>query len=347
MDLRAMKHLALTLLIPFMTQAANYTAQKIVVDGLDVLRLTDAAHQTEVSIAPVFGNNAYEMKVNGKNIFWTPSSLKELVQKPTFAGNPFLAPWANRLDQDAFYANGKKYLINPNLENFRRDPNHLPIHGLLSYWTEWKVAALEADASSARATCRLEFWKYPGLMAQFPFAHTIEMTYRLRNGVLEVETVVQNHSVEPMPVSIGYHPYFRLHDAPRDTWKVHLAAKEQVVLSDRLVPTGERKPVTFSDPVSLAGTQLDDVFTGLKRGPDGLAEFWVEGQRERITVVYGPKYNVAVVYAPPGKDFICFEPMAALTNALNMAHAGLYRELQSIPAGGEWRESFWVKVSGF
>ena len=38
-----------------MSQAANYTAQKIVVDGFDVLRLTDAAHKTEVSIAPAFG----------------------------------------------------------------------------------------------------------------------------------------------------------------------------------------------------------------------------------------------------------------------------------------------------
>ena len=86
-----MKSLALALLIPFMTQAANYTAQKIVVDGFDVLRLTDAAHKTEVSIAPAFGNNAYEMKVNGKNAFWTPFGLQELMRNPAFAGNPFLA----------------------------------------------------------------------------------------------------------------------------------------------------------------------------------------------------------------------------------------------------------------
>jgi aldose 1-epimerase len=34
--------------------------------------------------------------------------------------------------------------------------------------------------------------------------------------------------------------------------------------------------------------------------------------------------------------------MAALTNAFNLAHAGKYKELQSIPAGETWRESFWV-----
>jgi aldose 1-epimerase len=64
-------------------------------------------------------------------------------------------------------------------------------------------------------------------------------------------------------------------------------------------------------------------------------------------VFYGPKYPIAVVYAPKGKDFICFEPMSAPTNAFNMAHAGTYKELQSVPAGGKWRESFWVQASGF
>jgi aldose 1-epimerase len=50
---------------------------------------------------------------------------------------------------------------------------------------------------------------------------------------------------------------------------------------------------------------------------------------------------------PKGRDFLCFEPMAAITNALNLAHAGIYKQLQSIPPGGLWRESFWIRPSGF
>jgi aldose 1-epimerase len=96
------------------------------------------------------------------------------------------------------------------------------------------------------------------------------------------------------------------------------------------LPTGERKPLEFADPLPLEGVQLDDVFSNLVRGPDGRAQFWVEGKKERITVSYGPKYPVAVVYAPPGREFICFEPMAAITNAFSLAHAGVYKELQSI-----------------
>jgi aldose 1-epimerase len=173
------------------------------------------------------------------------------------------------------------------------------------------------------------------------------MTYRLQDGVLEVETLLQNHSTDPMPVAVGYHPYFRLHDTERDGWKVHLAARDQLVLSSALIPTGERKPVTLKNPVSLAGTQLDDVFTNLVRDGGGRAEFFVEGKREKISVIYGPKYSVAVVYAPPGRGFICFEPMSAVTNAFNLAQQGLYKELQSIPPGGSWKESFWIRATGF
>jgi aldose 1-epimerase len=334
---------AFAICFPLIMSSANYSASRATIDGVDTVHLTDSAHHTEVAIAVGVGNIAYEMKVNGKNALYFPfQSVGELKAKPALCGVPFLAPWANRLDQMGFFANGKKYAFNAELGNLRLDSSKLPIHGLISFTGLWQVVEAKADAKGAHVTSRLEFWKHPELMAQFPFAHEIEMTYRLADGALEVTTVLRNLSAEPMPVSIGFHPYFQLHDAPRDAWKVHLAAKEHVVLSKQLVPTGERKPNDLPDPVTLAGTQLDDVFTGLPEHP----EFWVQGKTEKITVAYGPKYKVAVIFAPPGKNFICFEPMAGLTNAMNLAHAGMYPELQSVQPGGEWRESFRILVSG-
>jgi len=323
---------------------ANYSAQKVTVDGLEVVRLTDAAHHTEVSILPSVGNFAYEMKVNGHNVFYWPyKSLADFKGKPGFAGIPFLAPWANRLSQDSFWANGKKYVLNPVLGNIRRDQNQLPIHGLLSYVPDWQVVSVKSDAGGATVTSRLEFWKKPDWMAQFPFAHAIEMTYRLSDGVLEVRTVVENHASEPMPLAIGFHPYYQITDAPRDKWTVHLAAKDHFELSKMLIPTGATKPIDLPNPVSLAGHQLDDVFGGVKHDE----EFSVQGAKQKISIRYGAKYTVAVVYAPPGKDFICFEPMTAITDAFNLSHDGAYKELQSVPAGGKWQESFWIHPSGF
>ena len=340
-----MRPALLAIVMSLAANAANYSARRTVVDSVEVVVLADAARGTEVTIVPSVGNGAYEMKVNGKDILAMPStSLREFKAKASFAGIPFLAPWANRLDQFAFYANGKKYNFNPDLGNVR---GKIPSHGFLRSSPDWKVVSVKSNRGGAEVTSRLEFWKYPDYMAQFPFAHTIEMTYRLEKGVLEVQTALRNLSSEPMPVSIGFHPIFRVLDAPRDRWKLHLPAKEQMVLSPALIPTGERRPLTSPDPIPLEGMQFDDVFTSLVRGKDGLAEFWFQGDKQKISVILGPKYTVAVIYAPRGREFIAIEPMAAITNGMNMAQAGTYKELQSIPPGGEWRESFWIRPAGF
>ncbi len=331
-----------------LVSAAEYSAEIATVDGIEVVHLIDREHHASVSVVPSIGNTAYEMTVNGQAVLWSPyRNLSEFEQKPTFLGVPFLAPWANRLDHDGFYANGKSYILNPALKNFRYDSNHHPIHGLLSSSHLWEVVSKGSDQQSAWVTSRLEFWRYPDLMAQFPFAHSIEMTYRLRHGELEVHTAIENLSKEPMPLVLGFHPYFRVGATKRNTWRVHVAARDHVILSEALIPTGERRPVDLADPASLASTQLDDVFTNLVRGTDGLAEFWVESGEQRVSVLYGPKYPVAVIFAPPGRDFICFEPMTAITNAMNLAHDGKYPELSSLGPGKRWEESFWIRTAGF
>jgi galactose mutarotase-like enzyme len=58
----------------------------------------------------------------------------------------------------------------------------------------------------------LEF-RQPAWLKQWPFPHTIDLTYRLHDGALEMRTAIRNESGEPMPVAIGYHRYFQLTDA--------------------------------------------------------------------------------------------------------------------------------------
>lgn len=327
---------------------AEFSAIAERVGEIHIIRLRDAAREMEVCIALGIGNMAYSFSISGKNILWFPfSGPAALRAQPVFCGIPFLAPWANRIDGDAYWVNGKPFLLNPSLGNLRRDSHQKPIHGLLNFSPAWMLAAAGADARSAFATSRLEFSKHPEMLAQFPFAHTLTMTYRLEDGSLTVETSIENLAAEPMPVAVGFHPYFQLHDAARAEWSVHLAAREHLLLDEYLIPTGAREACGFGDPHTLRVRPLDDVFTNLVRDKDGMARFWVQGKRERITVEYGPKYEVAVVYAPEGKDFICFEPMAAITNAFNLAHAGRYSALQAVPPGGEWREIFRITPSGF
>ena len=345
----ALNHrLVLLVALCTMTFAQNYKAERVTDRGVAVVRLTDSAHGVEVSIAPSVGNMAYEMKVHGKNILWIPAPIDELQKAPQMSGIPFLAPWANRLDPQAFWANGKKYQFDMDLGNVR---GATPIHGLISNSPLWKVTGMAADKNSAHVTSKLEFWKYPELMKQWPFAHEYEMTYRLTAGVLEVNITVSNLSAEPRPVAVGFHPYYRIPDVPRDQWVGHIPARQRVIADSRLIPTGEYKPMDLPDTFPLKGRTLDDGFITLDRDSQQRAHFDIQSGDKKVEAIFGPKYQASVVWEPNNADgspreFICFEPMAGITNAINLHHAGKYPELQTVAAGQKWSESFWVRASG-
>jgi aldose 1-epimerase len=279
------------------------------------------------SIDTGLGNICRSLIYRGAEFIHMPADWKP----PSLAGIPLLAPWANRLDGESYLANGWRYFLNSALGNLRYDSNRLPIHGLVLFTDRWEM--IRQDAASV--TSRLEFWRVPEWMAQFPFAHAIEMTHRLRRGSLEIELSVENICDEPLPLCVGFHPYLRLEGSTRDQWRVRIPAREQALLSEKSIPTGERKP---ADPelFELAGKSFDTVFTSLT-GDD----FVVEDGARRLSVRFGAKYPVAVVYTPPGRDFICFEPMTALTNAFNSASSGL----QYVRRGETWRQSFWITPS--
>jgi len=171
----------------------------------------------------------------------------------------------------------------------------------------------------------------------------------LSNGTLEVETTITNMSAEPMPVSVGFHPYFQLTDSPRSEWTISVGARTHLKLTPNKLPTGETEPLSapYAGGVPLRDYDIDDGFADLVRDAQGRATMSVMGKAQRLDVLFGPNYRAAVVWSLKPHSFICFEPMAAITNALNLAEKGIYKELQSIAPGGTWRESFWILPKGF
>lgn len=347
-----MKWIACLFAASTLATAQQFSATKTVEDGITVIHLKDASRDMQADIVPAFGNRAIAMRVHGKNILFFPQkNPKDFVTHPDLNGVPFLAPWANRLDGLSYWANGKEYKLNPGLKNFQIGNAGLPIHGLLTNASLWEVADLASDGESAHVTSRLPFWKYPDLMEQWPFAQEYEMTYLLSGGALEVRTSIINRSVDPIPVSIGFHPYYRIPDKPRDEWSAHVPARKTVETDERLVPTGEEKPADLPDALPLRARKLDNGYTDLVRDDKGLAHFSIQAGGESIEILFGPKYPVVVLWEPPARspdsEFFCVEPMSGVTNAINLAHEGKYAGLQSVPPGGTWTESFWIKPNGF
>lgn len=374
--------LLLTMSVSIPASAQQYAARR---NG-DIVQLEDTKNQIVVSIITSVGNMAYEMKVKGHNILRFPfASINDFKAKPTgLHGIPLMAPWANRLDQQAFYANGRRYAFDMELGNVT---GAIPIHGFMSRTDQWQVVEVKADGKSAWITSRLDAYKQPMWMKQWAFAHTMEMTYRLQDGALEVLTRITNMAAEPMPVSIGYHPFYQLTDSPREEWTITVPARTRWLLQYQKVATGQTESTEKFFPAgkgALKDYNLDDVFSDLVRDAQGRATYTLKGRKQQIDITQGPNYRSLVIYSPnplntglgsqipppnpnataapaPARgtapapaanplatpNFICFEPMAAITNALNLAHQGKYKELQYIQPGGTWQESFSIKPSGF
>ena len=173
--------------------AQRYTAKQ---DG-DLIELADTTAQMNVSVVWNMCN-AWRIQVKGKDLVRTAAALADFQARPGFNGMPILAPFANRLDETAFYANGKKYNFDLELGNVR---GPIPSTGYVNGSKAWQLVEARADQRSAWVSCRLDFFKNPLFMAQFPFAHTITMTYRVSDGALEVHTRLDNLSTDPMPAS--------------------------------------------------------------------------------------------------------------------------------------------------
>ena len=94
--------------------AQRYTAKQ---NG-DVIDLADATSQMNVSVIWSM-SNAWRIQVKGKDLVRTAATVADFQSRPGLSGMPLLAPFANRLDETAFYANGKKYNFDLELGNVR------------------------------------------------------------------------------------------------------------------------------------------------------------------------------------------------------------------------------------
>jgi aldose 1-epimerase len=368
----------------------------------DIVQLHDS--KTDATVSVLTGtSNAYEFVVRGKNVIsMNIPSTTALRNNPGLNGVPFLGPFANRLDEMAFYANGKKYSFDPGLGNVR---SPIPQQGFLNSTHDWKLVAARADANGATVVSKLDFYRNPDWMKQFPFAQTYTMTIRLKDGVLEVNTRIDNLSTQPLPVSIGYHPYFALPESDRNHWSLDFGAETHWLETDAHLPTGEKETADQffgGDHHNVAlsrftDKRFDEVFSDLDRDAQGRASVVIKGDTTSIRVTAGPRIKTFLLYseilplpgaapaAPPAggrggagvpngprpastpvpydgpvvpltapddvprstRGFIAIEPMAGITDSMNMAQKGQYNELQYVAPGGSWNESIWITPSGY
>ncbi|HVN51491.1 MAG TPA: aldose 1-epimerase [Acidimicrobiales bacterium] len=224
-------------------------------------------------------------------------------------GLPLLAPWANRLSGDE-YRVGALTVDLGGAPRVHRDVNRLPMHGTLGADTGWEIVRLATDVRSAVMVSRLDVGSRPDLLESFPFPHELTVEHRLDHTALSVVTTLRATGRRRVPVSFGWHPYFRLPGARRAALRVVLPARRHLELDERGIPTGVGTRAA-AEEFPLGGRALDDLYALGRDRRVGLSA----GERS-LRLLLDRNYGFLQVYAPPDHNFCCLEPMTAPTNAL-------------------------------
>ena len=140
-------------------------------------------------VLPDYGGMIARLRVGGRDVLFLDESL--LVASPFLAGGiPILFPFAGKTKHDTYEIEGKKYIM--------------PMHGLVKNRT---------FAVKGQSECAVTLWVNADdaiLSRNYPFFHTLEISYQMIMDALIITAHIENQSLQPMPHAIGWHPYFKV-----------------------------------------------------------------------------------------------------------------------------------------
>jgi galactose mutarotase-like enzyme len=203
--------------------------------------------------------------------------------------------------------------------------------------TPWKVTNQAADR------VELELTDSETTRAVYPFAFRYGLTYRLEDGRLHWEQLIENRSSEPMPFSAGFHPYLPIPLGPG-------SKRSDCVIrcprATRFNPIG-RGEAYFSEPFPEQEFPATvDTGPALLLGDLRNREVALVDQAARLEVVIhwddAPAYRFCGLWSrTPSENFYCLEPWTSLPNAFSRPDDG---ELQVLQPGDVFRAAMWMEV---
>lgn len=269
-------------------------------------------------IAPNIGNTLFSLKYQNQEKLYFPYTLDEYQSSPKLAGNPFMHPWANRLeDKYITLGNGKHHFPKNTLNKLYRDGNQLPLHGLLLKSDKWQTL----EHTPLKHVAHFHFSDAEEL-AIFPFEHTITIAHELTaENEIAISTTLHNLAPSEMPASFGFHPYFLLNEK-RENTTLKIPASSVLDTDEKQIPNDNKhnknKQWQFDgNSIVLNQNTFDHGFTDLQKNDNNETVFSINNTQ----IIFDSQYPFAQIYAPlhPEKPYVCIEPMTAATNALNRA----------------------------
>lgn len=239
-------------------------------------------------------------------------------------GGAFLLPYANRIrgtqspDGKSIQTHilGKSVSLPANWGGREAGSERYAMHGL-TLASKVHDVRHETTAKWDRVTAMLDAGDFGG--------HWLSSTQISYDDTLTIDAftatiTARNVGDQPLPIGIGWHPYFALPSGHRAQARIHIPARQRVVVNNygEVLPTGAVVPVAgteydFSAPAgkALGDLYLDDCFVDLIRTVDGdvVCEIIDPEASYGIRIVaMSPHVSAVQVYAPPDKSFVALEP---------------------------------------
>jgi aldose 1-epimerase len=304
----------------------------------------DAGNRLEVW--PALGFNAYRWAAAGTEILFCDPDFFNVL-KPSRTGVPILFPFPNRIRDGRFSWNGRNYSL-PLNDGTKKNA----IHGSALY-AAWEphpprfrddVVELSATFHGDATKDGKPFWPTP---------QTLTVTYRLGRGFLDIVAEVEA-GAGPVPMGLGYHPYFRLEPFGGADARPWVAARKMWELAESLptgklaLPTGD---LDYATPKPIAARTPDDVYTELDpRGVRGdlrlVAGITSKSGQKRFEIWTSPEYREIVVFVPAHRQAIAIEPYTCTTDAINLQARGVDAGWITVPASQTWRATVHLEYHG-
>ncbi len=230
------------------------------------------AGDVRVVVRPAQGGRIGQVSVGGRELLVGGHPMG-----PIYWGAYPMAPWAGRIRHGRFSFAGATHQL----------PLAAPPHALhgVVFDRPWRVDGPDAISID--------------LDQRWPFRGRVSQRFAVREDGLDVAMTLE--ADEPMPVTMGWHPWFRRALEPGgEGASLSFDAAEMLVRDGEGIPSGERVPPTPGP--------WDDCFTGLRSDP---VLAW-----PGLALTLSSTCDWWVVYNQPAYA-ICVEPQSGPPDAVN------------------------------
>lgn len=219
------------------------------------------------------------------------------ISGPTDPASFVLVPYCNRIAQGRVDFGDQPLHLTPAIAG---EPHALHGEGWVSAWT------VKGHGATSATLC----FSYEPEKGKWPWAFEATQHYELSGQSLIHRLKVQNRSERPMPAGLGFHPYFP-HETG-DGFTAHVGGRWHA--GEGLLPTTHEKgnsDAYWPDGQLRLDRPLDHCFTGW----DG--KLTITRKNIKVSLAASAELGLLHVYAPPGAEFFCAEPVSHMPDAIN------------------------------